>query len=167
VAGNIFAGTVLVERSIASEQEEGCWDALRVYPVSPTAVYLGKTLLNFILLCGLTAVITPLFLLFSGVSLLHSAGHFVLVAALANLGVASLGTLVGSVAIGLRRKGGLVALIQLPLAVPVLLAAGDATRRLAEGDLGRDFWRWAQLLAAFAAMFLTLGVLVFEFLVEE
>jgi heme exporter protein B len=162
-----FAGTVVVERSIASEYDDGCWDALRVYPVSPTAVYLAKTLLNFILLCGLTAVVAPLFLLLSGVSLWHSAGHFLLIAALANLGVASLGTLVGTVAIGPRRKGRFIALIQLPLVVPVLLAAGDATRLIVEGSLDRDFWNWARLLGVFSAMFLTLGVLVFEFLVEE
>ena len=34
-------------------------------------------------------------------------------------------------------------------------------------DLGEEFWRWIQLLAAFAAMFFTVAVMVFEYVMED
>jgi hypothetical protein len=35
-----------------------------------------------------------------------------------------------------------------------------------EDDFGA-WWRWLQLLACFAAVFLTLGTLLFEFIMED
>jgi ABC-type transport system involved in cytochrome c biogenesis permease component len=61
----------------------------------------------------------------------------------------------------------LLALVLLPLVLPVLLGAGEATRLVIAGDLGSQFGRWLQLLAAFAVMFCTVGALVFEFILEE
>ena len=32
-----FAGTLALDRSFAAEREDGCWEGLLCYPVSPTA----------------------------------------------------------------------------------------------------------------------------------
>ena len=34
-------------------------------------------------------------------------------------------------------------------------------------DLGQEFWRWLQLLAAFSIIFVTAAVLIFEFVMED
>ena len=41
-----FAGALGLERSFADENDDGCWDALRMYPVSPAVVYIAKFLFN-------------------------------------------------------------------------------------------------------------------------
>ena len=52
-----------------------------------------------------------------------------LVAMLANLGLAAIGTLIGGLVNGVRRRrANLIVLLLLPLVVPVLLGAGEATR---------------------------------------
>ena len=56
-----FSGTIGLERSFADENDEGCWDALRMYPLSPTVIYTAKLLFNFTALMVVTAVLLPLF----------------------------------------------------------------------------------------------------------
>ena len=41
-----FAGTVAMEHSFASEREDGCWETLRSYPLSPSAVFIAKLTAN-------------------------------------------------------------------------------------------------------------------------
>jgi len=90
-----------------------------------------------------------------------------LVSLLANLGLAAIGTLIGALVNGMGRRGNLIALILLPLVLPVLLGAGEATRLVIADDLGQEFWRWLQLLAAFPIIFVTAAVLIFEFVMED
>ena len=55
----------------------------------------------------------------------------------------------------------------LPLLIPVILAASEATRLVAEIHLESELWRWIQLLGAFAVVYLTAGWMLFEFVVED
>jgi heme exporter protein B len=115
---------------------------------------------------ALVAVLVPAFTMLSGVSLLERPGPFLATALLANLGFAAAGTLVGALASGLAQRNGLLVLLLLPLVLPVVLGAVQATRSLLVGE-ATEWWPWAQLLACFAAVFITLGTLVFEFIVED
>jgi heme exporter protein B len=162
-----FAGTLGLERSIADENEAGCWDALRTYPVSAAAVYTAKLLFNFLTLLGVAALLIPLLAILTGEPLLHRPAMILLVAVLANFGLAAIGTLLAAIVNGLRRRANMIALLLLPLLLPILLGAGEATRLVILDDFGKEFWRWVQLLAAFAAIFFTTGLLAFEFVMED
>jgi heme exporter protein B len=162
-----FAGVFALDRSFAAEREAGCWDALKLYPVSPSLVYLGKLLVNVITLAALQCVLIPLFVALADVPLLAHPGAMIAVAALGNLGIASVGTLLSALAAGIRRSGNLTALLILPLVIPVVLAAAEATRLAMIGDFGPEWARWIQFLAAFAIVFITAGTVLFEFVVEE
>lgn len=61
----------------------------------------------------------------------------------------------------------LTVLLALPMAIPVVLAAAEATRLLAEGRLDGSWWDWNGLLAAFAGIFVTAGMVLMDFVVEE
>lgn len=161
------AGTLGLERSFGNEQDHGCWDALRMYPVAPAVVFLSKALFNFATLTGFAAVLIPLFAVLSGAPLLKWPGATLLIVLLANLGLAAIGTLVGALTSAARNRGHLIALLLLPLVLPVVLGAGEATRLVIAGEWGGEGWRWLQLLGAFAAMFITAGVLFFEFIMED
>jgi heme exporter protein B len=162
-----FAGTLSLERSFASEREEGCWQTLLLYPISPAVLFLSKAAVNFVALACLECVVMPAFVLLSGVPLLDRPGPLILTAALANAGFASLGVLVSALTASTSPRGGLLALLLLPLMTPTILGAAEATRLLMLGDLGDAGWRWVQLLGAFAVLYTTLGTLVFEFVLEE
>ena len=162
-----FAGMLAIDRSFASEREDGCWEGLLLYPISPTAVYVAKLAVNVVALGALQCVLIPLFVVLSDVPLLAQPGAMLLVAILGNLGIAAVGTLLSALATGIPRGGSLLALLVLPTVIPVVIAAAEATRLIAQGDLGAEWWRWVQLLGAFAVIFITAGVVLFDFAIED
>lgn len=162
-----FAGTVALDRSFASERDDGCWQGLQLYPVAPATIFLAKTSANFLALCALDVVLAPAFVLLTDVPLLDDPLPFLAIAVLANVGLAAVGTLVSALTNGLQHRGGLLVLLLLPLISPVVLGAAQATRLLLVGELADGGWRWLQLLAAFAVLFVTVGALLFEFVVED
>jgi len=162
-----FAGTVALDRSFAGERDDGCWQALLLYPVAPATIFLAKTTANFLALCALDVVLIPAFILFSDVPLLASPGPFLAIVLLANLGFSAVGTVVSALTNGLQHRGGLLVLLLLPLISPVVLGAAQATRLLLLGETGGEWWRWMQLLAGFAVLFVAMGALLFEFVVED
>lgn len=162
----LFAGLVAIERTCAAEQD-GCWEGLVLYPLPPSLIYLAKLTVNFIALLALLCVLVPLFVALADVPLLRHAWAMLLVAVLGSLGMAAVGTLVSAVTHGLRQRAAVLSLLMLPLLLPLVLAAAEATQLVAEGDLGNEWWRWVQFLGAFAIVFTTLGLVLFGFLLEE
>ena len=90
-----------------------------------------------------------------------------LVAGLGNIAIASIGTLLGAMTAGVRHGGNLLMLLMLPMVVPVVLAAAEATRLMVQGDFGTPWWRWVQLLGAFAIVFTTAATMLFDFVIED
>jgi heme exporter protein B len=162
-----FAGMLAIDRSLAAERDDGCWEGLMLYPIAPTAVYLAKLAVNVAALAVLEAILIPTFVVLADVPLGGHPWALLLVALLGNLGLAAIGTLLSALANAVRSSGSLLALLVLPLAIPVLLAAAEATRLLAEDDLGPACWRWIQLLAACAVIFITAGIVLFDVATEE
>jgi heme exporter protein B len=164
----IFLAAALgLDRSFAVEREDGCWQALLLYPVSPSSVYLAKLAVNVVWLAALQCVLVPLFVVLTDAPLLDRPCAMALVALLGNLGIASAGTLLGALATRVHKGTNLTVLLALPMAMPVVLAAAEATRLLAEGRLDRAWWDWNGLLAAFAAIFVVAGTVLMDFVTEE
>ncbi len=138
-----------------------------LYPVSASAIYLAKLAVNMVWLAALQSVLIPLFAVLTGVPLLAHPWAMLLVAALGNAGIASAGTLLSALAARARKGANLTAVLALPTAIPVVIAATQATRLLAEGTLDRSWWDWNSLLAAFAAIFIVAGVVLMDFVAEE
>lgn len=162
-----FAGTVAMEHSFAAEREDGCWENLRSYPLSPASIFAAKLAVNFLALSLLHLVLVPLFIVLCDVPLLGHPLEMLLVLVLANLGIAAIGTLLGALAITLRRESSLFVLLALPAVVPVILGAARATSLLVEGQFNSEWWLWIQLLAGFAVIFVVAGSVLFEFVIEE
>ncbi len=162
-----FAGVVALGRSFASEHEDGCWETLKLYPTGPVSIYLSKLIVNVVALAALQCVLVPLFVVLVDVPLLAHPGPLVVVVLLGNLGIAAVGTLLGAVCSSVRQTGSLLALLVLPLSLPAVLAASEATRLTAAGQIGPEWWRWVQLLGAFAIVYITAGMVLFELVTED
>ncbi len=150
-----FAGLLGIDRSCASEQTDGCWNGLLSYPVSPAVVYWSKLL------------VIPAFAAVTGVEILQPVWAIALVAVTATFGLSAVGTLLSALASGIGQSGQLLALLVLPLAIPVILAAAEATRLICLGRIDDDWWRWLQLLIGFAVIFIAAGTVLFEFVIED
>jgi heme exporter protein B len=162
-----FAGILAIDRSFAAEREEGCMDGLSLYPVSSATVFLAKLAVNVAALGALQAVLIPLFIVFCDAPLAAHPWAMLLVAMLGNLGIAAVGTLLSALTSGTRHSGSMLALMALPLAIPVLLAASKATQCLGGTQIDADCWRWMQLLGTFAVVFIVAGMLLFDFARED
>jgi heme exporter protein B len=162
-----FAGLQAIDRTCAAERSDGCWDGLVSFPVSPGIIYWSKFLGNVLLLGVLECLLLPLFSVLSNVDLCRPLWAMSLLAVLTNFSFCAIGTLLSAVSNGTGRGRQLLVLLFLPLAIPVILAAADATQAIALGQLDRDYWRWIQLLGCFTVIFLTAGTVLFEFITEE
>ena len=163
----LFGGLVAVERTSACEEQNGCWQALSLYPLSPSTIYFAKLIVNVVALLALESVLVPLFVILTDVSWFQHPWAIALVVVLGSVGIAAVATLISSLTHGLRQRGVILSLLGLPLLLPLVLSAAEATRLIAENDLGVAWWRWVQLLGAFAVVFTTTGVVLFGFLAEQ
>lgn len=162
-----FAAMTGLDRSFAVERQDGCWDGLRSYPVRPATIYLAKFASHALALGLLQAALTPLFIVTCQVAWQAPWWATLVVAALGNVCLASVGTIVGALTSGMKHSGGVLVAVVLPLAVPVLLAAAEATRLMSAGQFDGAWWRWTNMLAAFAVIYLSASVALFEFVVED
>ena len=128
LAGDLLCRCSRLHRTFAMEQEDGCWDALRLYPVTACWIYLAKFTVNFLTLAALQGVVLPLFVIFGNVPLFDHPLRMLAVALLGNIGLTSMGTLLGGSGQKIVQGTTMLAFLTLPLAIPVLLAASEATR---------------------------------------
>jgi heme exporter protein B len=165
----LFAAVLGQNRLFVAEQEQGGFDGFLLAPVDRTALFVAKALALFAFLVVVELVAVPAFgLLLLGPDLLDPLPGLVLVLLLADAGIAIVGTLVAGLAIRTRARDLIGPLLTLPLLVPVVLAASEATAPLlaqagAEGPPGR----WLAILAIYD---LTIGLVaygVFDFLLED
>jgi heme exporter protein B len=162
-----FIAAPALDRTFAAEREEGCWHALRLYPVSATVIYFAKLAVNVLTLLIVQAVLIGLFIVLLELPIARHFWGLLVVALLGNLGIAAVGTLLSALSLGLRRNTGLITLVVLPVLIPSVVAAAEATRLLGEDQLGPAWWRWIQVLAVFAVIFITAGAVLIDHLVEE
>jgi heme exporter protein B len=162
-----FAGTLTLDRSFAAEREDGCWEGLLLCPISATMIYLAKLVVNVIALGTLQCVLIPLFAVLSDMPLLEHPGPILLVAVLGNVGISAVGTLLSALAAGIRHSAYLLPLLVLPMAIPIVLAAAETTRLALDNDFGPEWWRWVQLCGAFDIIFVTVGIVLFDFAIED
>ncbi len=163
----LTASTLLLAQSFTNEVEGGALEALLLLPTSPVALYYGKALANFGVLCGL-AVAT----VFIGVVLcdlqLHASPLLLAgVLALGCGGLAAPGTLYAGLTVRTGAQQLMLPLLMFPLVVPSLLAAVKATQLCFEADVMDQATSWIGVLVAFNAVYWALCGVLFIKVVDE
>jgi len=154
-----------VQRSFSIESVDGTRDGLRLSGLDPAGIFLGKAGAVAAQLVALEVLLGFGVVVLFGADL-RDPGLLVLTAAVATVGLAAAGTVYGMMAAGLRVRETLMPLLILPVVAPVLLGATQAWMA-ALGQSSADGWKWMGLLASFAAIYVTIGILGFSTLVEE
>jgi heme exporter protein B len=161
----LLCSLLTVQRSYALEAVDGTRDGLRLSGLDPAGIFLGKASAIAVQLAALEVLLGIGVIVLFGADL-SDPGLLILSAATATVGLAAAGTVYGMMAAGLRVRETLLPLLILPVVAPVLLGATQAWMA-ALGLSHSDGWRWLVLLASFAAIYVTVGVLSFSTLVEE
>ena len=161
----VFGGVLGLTRSFALEKENGSLHGLMLAPVSRDTIFFGKMLAVFLLMLLVEAIVLPIFAVLFNLSL--AAPELVPVAVLATLGIATVGTVFSAMAINTRAREVMLPMLFLPVALPIIIAAVEASGVVfRDGGLG-DLARWLPFLAAFDAIFLVVCPIAFHLVVEE
>jgi len=111
------------------------------------------------------AVILPVFAVLFNLSLFMP--EVILIAVLATLGFAAVGTLFSAMAVNTRSRDVMLPLLLFPIAVPVIIAAVEATAVVLRQESWSAMSRWIQLIGVFDVIFLVVSALAFHFVLEE
>jgi heme exporter protein B len=166
----LFAAMLGISRLFVADHEEGGLDGFLLAPVDRTALLVAKATAMFAFLGSVELVAVPAFalLLLGPAPDAAALAQLVAVLALADAGVALVGTLVGALAVQTRARDLLVPLLALPLLIPVVIAAAKGTTPLlAAGGGGDVATRWLLILGLYDLVFGLLAYAVFDFLVED
>lgn len=160
-----FAGMLGLNRSFAMEKERGGIEGLMLCPVGRDLVYLGKMLGTFLFILIVEFIMLPVFAAIFNLPLLEPG--LWLITVLATFGFAAVGATFSAMAVNTRAREILLPILFFPIAVPVIIAAAEATRAVLAGDSFGDYSRWLQLMAAFDVVFVVIAALTFDFVLGE
>ena len=165
----LFAAVLGQNRLFVAEEEQGGFDGFLLAPVDRTALFVAKALALFAFLTVVELVAVPAFaILLLGPSPWEAVPELVAVLALANAGIAVIGTLVAGIAVRTRARDLIGPLLTLPLLVPVVLAASEATAPLLAADGAQALpGRWVATLAIYDLLMGLVAYGVFDFLLED
>ena len=127
----LFAAILGVNRLFVADADQGGFDAFLLAPVDRSALLFAKvvTLLAYLIVLELIAV--PAFsILLLGPSIGPALPWLIVTLALADIGIAVIGTLVAGIAVRTRARDLLGPLLALPLLVPIVIGASRCTEPL-------------------------------------
>ena len=165
----LLAAVIAVVRLFAAEREQGGIDGLLLAPVDRTALFVAKACAMFVFLVAMEVVALPAFaVLLLGPDLFDAMPELLVVMLLADIGLAVVGALVAALASESRARELIVPILLLPLLVPLLIAAAQATEPLLRVEaVTEDLGRWLGVLSLYDVVFLLLSVGVFDYLLED
>jgi len=168
----IFTALLGLNRSFAHEKEGGCLDGLLLSPIDRSLIYTAKVLSIFIFLSIIQIITIPIFTIFfikynySPMIVLFILGIF-----LGNLGIASIGTFITTLAINTKRRDLLVPILGLPLMMPILWLAVTISGNIMAGPLGpntlKEVVRAVQILALFDIVYFVASYGLYDFVIGE
>jgi heme exporter protein B len=162
----LFTGTLGLGQLFGAERENQCLDALLISPLDRGALFLAKVCFNFILMLLVEIVIIPLFWILFNLQTWNLLPRIFLISLLGTVGFCVLGTIMAAIILRARARELLLPLVLFPLMIPVILATIQCLGAvLRAGEVG-DALPWLRLLIGFDVIFLTLGVLVFDWVIE-
>lgn len=162
----LFAGSLMLSPAFAKEQANDTIYALRMAPISPFSIYLGKMLANLLFLAITEAILLPVFAVLYNVSLWPVIGRLAIVLLLGALGLAVTGTVFSAVATQARMREMLLPLLVLPILIPLMIAAVEATAELLEASPVLDR-TWLTVLVAFDIIYFAAAWMLSDYLLEE
>ncbi|MBJ7458224.1 MAG: heme exporter protein CcmB [Thermoleophilaceae bacterium] len=165
----LFASSLTINRLLSNERAQGGYEGLLLAPIDRNAILYAKIAYLFIALTMLEIFAILIYaLMLLGPNFDSAMLALVPICLLVNLGLATIGTLISALATSTSARELLVPLMTLPLFIPLLIGASQATAPLFEKvpevvDLGQ----WLGLMGLFDGVFLLLSIAVFEYILGD
>ena len=164
--GFILSALLALGRTFLLEREHDCWEGLLLAPGDKSAIYLGKLGANLTLMAVVETLVLGLFVVFFDIDLTRAFPGLVLVVALGTIGLGAVGTLFAAMTAHVRAREVLFPVLLLPVQIPVLLATVKATEALLLGEPLGAVAHWVKLLVAADVVYVVIGLLTFDAVLE-
>lgn len=161
----VFAGTLGLNRSMATEKDRGCLDGLLLAPVDRSAIYFGKAIGNLIFMLIIEIIVLPVYSVLYNINLLNPG--LVVVILLGSVGYVAVGTLLSAMAVQTRTRDILLPILLFPLSIPVIISAVKASTGFLEGWTMPEIQPWLSLLIVYDVIFIAIAFMFFDYVVEE
>jgi heme exporter protein B len=152
----LFTALLGLVRAFVAEREQRVLDGLVLAPCDRSAIWLGKSIGVIAFLALAEVVALPAFALFFG----PVSWELVVAVALADVGLAAVGTLLAAMAAASRARELLLPLLFLPLVIPIVVGGVGAS-------VADDPGRYLAFLGLYDAVFAILSWASFEYVVTE
>ena len=162
----VFTGTLGLNQLFQVERENQCLEALLLSPMDRGALYLAKVFFNITTMLLVELFVFPLFWILFNLDFWRLLPPLFLVALLGTIGFCVLGTLLTAVTLKARARELLLPLILFPFIIPVFLATIRAMEIILHAGSYQELLPWLRLLIGFDVIFITVGFLVFEWVIE-
>ncbi len=163
----VFAGLMAIQRAFLLERENGAWYGLLLCPIDRGVIFVAKMAGNVIVLGLAQLVLVILAAVLLGASVLTAPAAVLFVNFLGLIGFAALATLFAAISVRLRAREMMLPLLVLPLLVPLVICAVEASRVVMSGGGLASAGVWLRVLATFDVIFSVAGWMLFEQLVQE
>jgi heme exporter protein B len=163
----LFTGTLGLAQLFQAERDNHCLDALLLSPLDRGALFLAKTGFNLMLMLAVEVVVIPLFWILFNLSGWNLLPQLFLVTLLGTVGFCVLGTITAAITLRARARELLLPLVLFPLMIPVILATIRCMETVLKTGSFGDATPWLRLLLGFDVIFLTIGVLIFDWVIES
>ena len=158
-----FAGTLLLNRSFARELPNDCLDALVAAPVPSSALFLGKSLANYVLLLAIELLSLVVFGIFYNVRWTVQFGELMMVLALGTWALTIMGTIFSALTVNIRLREVMLPILIYPFLVPALMSAIQLTLGLMAGKpIGPETSAWLPMLIGFDVIYTAVSVVLVE-----
>jgi heme exporter protein B len=140
---------------------------LLLSPLDRGALFLAKTGFNLLLMLLVELVVIPLFWILFNLSSWNLLPRLFLVTLLGTVGFCVLGTIMSALTLRARARELLLPLVLFPLMIPVILAPIRCMENVMRTGAFGDALPWLELLLGFDVIFMTVGVLIFDWVIES
>jgi len=162
-----FTGILGLNHTFSVEHENNCLAGIMLSPVPRSVIYVAKLVSNIVFMLVSELLILIIFLWFFDVSFPGRWHYLFLTLLLGTAGFAATGTIFSAVSAGVRMRIFLLPILQFPIVVPVIIAAVEATASLIHEEHLTGYYDWMNLLLVFNVIFITVSILLFEYILEE
>lgn len=174
----LFAGIQAQDRSFALERSQDCLGGLLLAPINPGNIYLGKLLVNVLILCLFELILAPLVIVAFQLEISGRLMELAVVLLLGNFAISGVGTLFSAMVNVSDVRGSLLSvlilIILLPMMIPAVFLLLVIFKALPPELLGTGalavvgtYNTALSYLVVFDAVFITASWLLFSFVVQE
>ena len=161
--GGMFSLSPIYKREI----EQGTREGLLLAPISSSSIYLGKLLANLLIIFCLELFIMLIFFVFFPVGI-PDIFSLITIVAIGTIGIVSLGNIISAISSNLSQSEVMLPVLLVPvLLFTVVMSSISVTSNVFAGAYLLDIMQEARFILAFDVVFIAVGYLLIDYILEN